>query len=49
MEADLIHVQAALSTAIVLKLHREETQTSIRVKEALMAVMGLFLLGAAIA
>jgi len=40
---------AALSTAVTLKWHREETKKSIMVKEICMLIMALFILGAAIA
>jgi len=40
---------AALSIAIIFRLHREETLKSIRVKEVLMVFMGFFLLASAIA
>lgn len=42
-------LQAALSTAVTLKWHREETKKSIMVKEICMLIMALFILGAAIA
>lgn len=41
-------IQFALSVAILFKWHREETRTSILVKEILMFIMAVLLLIAAI-